>query len=107
VDGQSFTMISATLEQIVAQAKSIDVHQVVQPSLINACGAVSAAAAAPTPVPSVPSTPAPARTVSGVVSAPSTGTGPSGTGGTSPLIWVAVAAGLVGMLCVSGGRRVR
>ncbi len=105
VDGAANTDISAPFDQIVAQAKSIDVHQVAQPSLVNACGDVSAAAAAPTATPAAPATPAPAPTVSGVVSAPSTGTGPSGGGDAWLLTSVALAVGLCGMLCVIGGRR--
>lgn len=93
-------MISATKDEVPAQAKSVDVNQASQPDRINACGDVLAATAAPKPPAATPSPGA-----AGTIIAPSTGTGPSSKSDPLRLPWGAIAVGLVGMLCVLGGFR--
>ena len=66
VNGASFTILSATADEIVAQGLSVQVHQAGQTDRVNACGAVLAPAP-PAPAPAPPHID---------IKAPSTGTGP-------------------------------
>lgn len=99
VDGGSFTIISASVDELLAQGLSVQVHQAGRTDRVNACGAVLAAAAAPAPP--VPA-PAPARTD---IKPPSTGTGPAPGGGLPSSLLAAVVA--AGVLAVLGGLGVR
>jgi hypothetical protein len=81
LDGESFTILSAPMSELVDTGLIINVHKsVAEASVYVACGEVLSAAApppAPTAAPPPPATPTPAT---GIV-APSTGTGDSGGGG--------------------------
>ena len=99
VDGGSFTIISASVDELLAQGLSVQVHQTGQTERVNACGAVLAAAAAPAPPAPAP---APARTD---IKPPSTGTGPAVGDGLPSLPLAAVLA--TGVLAVMAGLGVR
>jgi ketosteroid isomerase-like protein len=97
VDGGSFTIVSASVDEILAQGLSIQVHQAGQTDRVNACGAVLAAAVAP-----VPPAPAPSHID---IKPPATGTGPAPGSGLPS--WLLAALVTSGVLAVMGGLGVR
>ena len=98
VDGGSFTVISASVDEILAKGLSVQVHQAGQTDRVNACGAVLAAAVAPAP-------PAPAPPTL-TIKPPATGTGPAPGGGLPSLLLTAlVAAGAFAVMAGAGIRR--
>lgn len=94
VDGASFTIISASADELLAQGLSLQVHQVNQTDRVNACGAVLAAAVAPPPAP-------PATTIK----PPATGMGLAADGGLS--LWLLAAVAAIGVFAVATGARLR
>lgn len=97
VDGGSFTLVSATVGEILAKDLTLEVQQVGSSGRVNACAEVLAAVASPPPPAPVP--PAPTG-----IKPPSTGMGPSPVAGT-PSGWV-IALALMGGVIVLGGVRV-
>jgi ketosteroid isomerase-like protein len=97
VDGSSFTIISASVDEILGQGLSLDVHQVGQSDRVNTCGAVQAAAVAPAP-------PAPAP-LSPTIKPPATGAGPAPDDGLPSLLLAAIVA--TGVFAVMAGLGIR
>ncbi len=111
LDGFSFTFISMTRAALLAGDFAVNVHKsAAEAAIYVSCGEVEAVAAAPTPA--APVAPAPAATAtpgrSGVITAPSTGTG-SGDDGVNGMLLIAVFAAVGAVLLGSGAavRRVR
>jgi hypothetical protein len=103
LDGDSFTLLSASYDELTTQGLIINVHlSVAQASQYVSCGVVGAAAAAPTET-VVPGTSVPAATSTPAtgIGAPDTGTG-SGGDGTMWWLYVAITAGA--FACVTGAR---
>jgi hypothetical protein len=100
LDGNSATLLSAPMSELVDQGLIINVHlSAAQPGSYVSCGEVRTAAAQPTPVPAQP-TPAPAQptpTRPAGVTAPDTGAGggDGSGGGPSALLFTLAAIGAV------------
>lgn len=94
IDGGSFTIISASVDELLMQGLSLQVHQANQTDRVNACGALAA--------PQAPAPPAPAPPIK----PPATGTGPT-PGGVLPesLLVTIVATGVLAIAAGVGVRR--
>jgi hypothetical protein len=81
VDGGSFTIISAGVNEILAQALTLEVQQPGPAGHVNVCGTVVNSAAPSLPPPPAPPAPAPPTTS---IKPPSTGMGPAPVSGCRP-----------------------
>lgn len=107
-DGASFSIISANITDLVGKGLILNVHKsVAEASVYVSCGEVLAAGAAPAPTAPAPGStpPAASPTPRTGVTAPSTGTGPTGGAGYAWVLMALLGAGT--LLAATGalGRR--
>jgi ketosteroid isomerase-like protein len=99
LNGESFTILSAPLSELIDTGLIINVHlSVAQPSIYVSCGLVGTAAPPPAPSPTTPAGPVPTPTAGSGVTAPDTGSGPGDSG--TP--WLPIVAVIGGAIALAG-----